>query len=47
MSKPQLFGLFFKPVQVHRQLTDLLVQLRDQLLLIGRPGLPGSNNSGR
>jgi len=35
-----LFGLFFKPVQVHRQLTNLLVQLRNQLLLVLRPRLP-------
>ena len=30
---------FFKPVQVHRQLTNLLMQLRNQLLLIFRPRL--------
>ncbi len=39
MLQPQLFGLFFKPVQVHRQLTNLLMQLRNQLLLIFRPRL--------
>jgi hypothetical protein len=41
MLQPQLSGLFFKPVQVHRQLTDLLMQLRNQLLLVLRPRLPG------
>ena len=40
MLKPQLPGLFFKPVQVHRQLPNLLMQLGNQLLLILRPGLP-------
>ena len=30
----QLFALFFKPVHLHAQLTDLLMQLRNQLLLI-------------
>src|SRR5208282_4322353 len=39
MSKTQLFGLFFKPVQVHRQLTDLLMQLGNQLLLVLCAGL--------
>ena len=40
MLKPQLPGLFFKPVQVHRQLANLLMQLSDQLFLILRPRLP-------
>ena len=46
MLQPQLFGLFFKPVQVHRQLADLLMQLRNQLLLIFRPRLPGFEQFG-
>ena len=46
MLKPQLPGLFFKPVQIHRQLTDLLMQLRNQLLLIFRAGLPGLKQFG-
>ena len=46
MLKTQLPGLFFKPVQVHRQLTDLLMQLRNQLFLILRPGLPGLEECG-
>ena len=37
---------FFKPVQVHRQLTNLLVQLGNQLLLVLRPGLPGLEQFG-
>ena len=40
MSKAPLSGLFFKPVQVRRQLTNLLMQLRNQLLLVLRPGFP-------
>ncbi len=47
MLKPQLPGLFFKPVQVHRELANLLMQLGNQLFLILRAGLPGSNSSGR
>src|ERR1039457_2665998 len=30
----QLFALFFEPVHLHGQLTDLLMQLRNQLLLV-------------
>src|SRR3984957_2468143 len=47
MSQTQLFGLFFKPVQVHRQLTDLLMQLGNQLLLILRARLPGLEQFGQ
>jgi hypothetical protein len=47
MSKSQLLGLFFKPVQVHRQLSNLLMQLRNQLLLVLRPRLPGLEQLGQ
>src|SRR5208283_2404395 len=46
MLKTQLPGLFFKPVQVHRQLANLLMQLADQLLLVLRAGLPGLEQFG-
>jgi hypothetical protein len=46
MLKPQLPGLFFKPVQIHRQLADLLMQLGNQLLLILRPRLAGFKQFG-
>jgi len=36
MSEAQLSGLFFKPVQIHGQLPDLLMQRRDQFLLVLR-----------
>ena len=46
MLKAQLPGLFFKPVQVHRQLTDLLMQLGNQLLLVLLARLPGLEQLG-
>ena len=46
MLKPQLPGLFFKPVPVHRQLANLLMQLGNQLFLILRAGLPGLKQFG-
>jgi hypothetical protein len=47
MLQPQLPGLSFKPVQVDCQLADLPMQLRNQLLLVLHPRLPGLEQLGQ
>ncbi len=44
----QLLALVFKPIHLHAQLADLLVELADQLLVIlALAGWGDSNNSDR